>query len=817
MMSTVYSNPLHRMTIAALVAAVGTAAALGGGELLAASPQLSTILPAGIQRGGEHVLTFTGARLKDVEEVLFYDAGVSAQKIEIVDGRNVKVTVAVAADCRLGQHLAQLRARSGVSEFRPFFVGALPTVEEKEPNSSFDEPQAIEKNVTVAGVLQNEDADYFRVQAKKGERLSVEVAGIRLGQAFFDPFVAILDDKRFEIAARDDTVLAKQDCFLTVLAPEDGEYTILVRESSYRGNDNCRYQLHAGSFPRPTVAYPAGGKRGEQVKVQFLGDAAGPIEREIVVSSEPQSPHEIDVEDEHGVTPSRVPFRAFSHGNVMESEPNDAFESATSAELPLAFNGRIEKDGDVDFFKFAAKKGEVWEIECFGRRVGSAVDSVINIYNGSKNHLAGNDDARGQDSYLRWQVPEDGEYYLRVNDHLGQAGETYVYRIEMTPVTPSLKLGIPRVDRYSQRRQTIVVPQGNRYGTLMLVNRADFGGPVELVGDGLIEGLDVHARPAHPSMNQMPVVFEAAEDAPVKGELVDLRAKLAESDKPPVEGGFENFADFVHGEPNNAVYVGGTVHKVAMAVAEKVPFRVEIVEPEAPLVRNGTMELRVRVAREAGFDKPIRLEFPFKPPGVGATGAVEIPKDKDEGVYPLNANGKAMLGKWPIVVIAGADVGGRTWVSSQLAELEVAEPFVTAGVKRAACEQGQPTQIFATLSHNTPFEGNARATLLGLPPGVEAAPVEFTKDTAEIAFQLTTKNDSPVGTHKTLFCQISITHNGEPVVSRAGSTQLQINAPAPAAPAPTNKEAPAVAAKPPEKPLSRLEQLRAQVLGTGDK
>ena len=66
----------------------------------------------------------------------------------------------------------------------------------------------------------------------------------------------------------------------------------------------------------------------------------------------------------------------------------------------------------------------------------------------------------------------------------GRAGETYVYRVEMTPVTPSLKLGIPRVDRYSQTRQTIVVPRGNRYGTLILATRADFGGPIELSSAG---------------------------------------------------------------------------------------------------------------------------------------------------------------------------------------------------------------------------------------------------------------------------------------------------------------------------------------------
>lgn len=790
--------------------------ALCGSTVMAASPQLSYVLPPGVQRGQEQVLTLTGARLADAEEALFYDGGITVKKLEPVDAQNVRLTVEVAPDCRLGEHLVQLRTRSGISDYRSLFVGALPSVEEKEPNDSFEEPQKLTTNVCVAGVLQNEDADYFRIDAVKGQRISVEVEGIRLGQAFFDPFLAILNKDRFELESVDDTILAKQDCFLSVVIPEDGEYTILLRETSYRGADNCRYRLHVGSFPRPTVAYPAGGKRGEPMKVQFLGDAAGPIEREVVVPTDPLLRQELFVEDAQGVTPSAVPFRFYSEGNVLEAEPNDAFENATTAELPLAFNGRLEKQGDIDFFKFTAKKGQVWEIECYARRIGSPVDSVINVFKADKTILVGNDDARGQDSYLRWAVPEDGEYFLRVNDHLGQGGDTYVYRVELTPVTPTLKLGIPRVDRYSQTRQTVVVPQGNRYGTLIMATRSDFGGPIELKPEGLIPGVTMMARPMHPSLNLMPVIFEAAADAPVDGELVDLRGKLADANQPAVEGGFENFADFVLGEPNNAVYVGGTVHKLAIAVAEKVPFRLEIVQPKVPLVRNGTMNLKVLVHREEGFDAPIYVQFPFTPPGVGAAGAINIDKGQNEGLYPLNANGDAMIGKWPMMVIGAADINGQAWVSSQLAELEVADRYVSFEMKRAACDKGQSAQVPCAITHNTPFEGVAKAELFGLPPGATAEPVEFNQETKEVVFEVKTTNDTPVGSHKSLFCQVSITQNGEPIVGVVGYTELQVNEPPAAAPAPEAAK-PAEPAGPPPKPLSRLEQLRARVLQQDEK
>lgn len=796
-----------------LSAAIST---MVSGLVQAASPQLSYILPPGVERGHEHVLTFTGAHLKDAAEILFYDPGVLVKKLEVVDPQNVKVTIAVAADCRMGEHIAQVRTKSGISDYRSFFVGALPNVDEKEPNNSFEEPQKINLNVCVAGILQNEDADYYRVQAKKGQRLSVEVEGIRLGQAYYDPYLAIMDKNRFELAAVDDTVLAKQDGFLSVTIPEDGEYTILVRESSYRGADNCRYRLHVGNFPRPSVAYPAGGKRGEQLKVQFIGDASGPIEQPVTVSADPKAPSDVFVSDAQGITPSPVLFRAFSEGNVLEAEPNDGFENATRAELPLAMNGRLEKSGDVDFFKFAAKKGQTWEVECYAHRVGSPVDPVVNIYRATdKAGITGNDDARGQDSYVRWQVPEDGEYFIRVADHLNQGGPTYVYRIELTPVTPSLKIGIPRIDRYSQTRQTVVVPKGNRYGTLLIATRNDFGGPLEILPANLLPGVKLVAQPMHPSLTLVPVVFEAAADAPVAGGVVDFRAKLADPKQTAViEGGFENIADFVLGEPNNAVYITGVVQKLAMSVADPVPYHIEIVQPKAPLVRGGTMNLKVLVKRDAGFDGPLTIQFPFNSPGVSSPGAITVDKGQGEGIYQLSATGDAMTGKWPMMVIGAAEIDGQAWVSSQLAELEVADRFVNFELKRASCDKGQTTPVQCILTHNAPFEGKAKAELLGLPPGTTSAPVEFTKDTKELLFQVKTTKDSPVGIHKSLFCQVTLTHNGEPVTGATGGTELQVTEPAVAAPTPAPAPAAAApaAAPPPapptEKPLSRLEKLR---------
>ena len=59
--------------------------------------------------------------------------------------------------------------------------------------------------MTVAGCVKNEDVDFYAVDLKKGQRLTVEVEGMRLGTTLFDPYIAILDTNRFELAAVDDT------------------------------------------------------------------------------------------------------------------------------------------------------------------------------------------------------------------------------------------------------------------------------------------------------------------------------------------------------------------------------------------------------------------------------------------------------------------------------------------------------------------------------------------------------------------------------------------------------------------------------------
>jgi hypothetical protein len=778
----------------------------------ASSPRLSVITPRGVQRGATYTLNFYGQRLAGAQEIFVYDEGITVQKIEPGKNANhIKVTVEVAADCRLGEHVAQVRTNDGISDYRSFYVGAMPNLEETEPNNEFTAPQVIDLNVTITGVVKTEDVDYYQVNLKKGERLSVEVEGIRLG-FLFDAYVAILNSERFELAVCDDTPLLKQDPFVSLVAPEDGAYFIQIRESSYGGNDQSRYRMHVGSFPRPTAIFPAGGKPNEKLKLNFLGDSTGPIAQEIQLPEAFGFRGGLFLTQEDQTTPSAIPFRINDLENYNEVEPNNKYWPKTSiGSAPMAINGIIGEDGDYDLHRFTAKKGQVFDVECFARRVGSGLDPVINVYNAADNkHIMGSDDSRGPDSYLRFPVPADGDYIIRVRDHLKRGAPDFVYRVEFQPVKPKLGVNIPRVDRYSQQRQTIAVPQGGRFATLVNATRADFAGEIALLSENLPPGITMHAQPMRGNLNSMPVVFEASADAELTGSLVDFRAKLVDENR-DISGGFSNLADFALGQPNNARYYGCTVDKLAMAIIKKLPYSIEIIQPKAPLVRDGQINIKVVVHRDEGFDNPINIQFPFRPPGVGTNYQLKIPKGVSEFNYPLNANANAQLGTWPIYVIAQADVGGPAWTSSQLAELEVADPYVKFELKRAGVEQGNSTKLLCTLAHTTPFEGEATAEIVGLPPQIKVTPLKFTKDTPELTFDITTTAESPIGKHKGLFCRVTIPKNGESIVATAGRSELQVNKPRPA-PKPkaevAAKPKPAAPEKPAEKPLSRLEQLR---------
>jgi Bacterial pre-peptidase C-terminal domain len=813
------SSMLHcpRLHVARRWALAGlfAVALLAGGSLEAASPQFNRITPAGGQRGTEIELVLAGERIGDSPELLFYEPGLSVVSIQSTEPKVAKAKLAITPDCRLGLHALRLRTASGISNLRLFGVGALPEASEVEPNNDFSQPQKIALDSTINGVVLNEDVDYFLIEAKKGERITAEIEAVRHGYSinppFFDPYLAILNTGRFELARSDDSPLLKQDGVVSILAPEDGTYIIQVRDSAYIGSDAFVYRLHVGRFPRPTTVLPGGGRPGETLEVHWLGDVAGEQVERVTLPTIAQSEFGLVAHDARGFAPSANPFRLVDFGNVLEVEPNDAVATGTVFKVPMACGGVISKPGDVDFFKFAATKGQVLDVRVFARQLGSPLDAQISIHRADGNAFASNDDSGGPDSYVRVTIPDDGEYLFAISDQLGEGGIDYAYRVEVTPVVPKLTVGLP--ERVQWVDTTLPVPQGNRVAALVSAQRVDFGGELQLNFNYLPTGVSVEAIPMAANRSDVPILLTAAEGTALTAGMVDL-VGLRPDPNQPISGGFGQRSGLVRGQNQVEVWTY-TTRRMPVAITQAVPFKIDIVEPKVPLVRGGSMNLKVVATRQGDFKAPIAIRMLYNPPGVGSSGSIVIPEGQNEALIPVTATGDAEILKWKIAVVAEATVGdGPVLVSSQLATLDVAEPYLAFTFQSAAVEQGQATDLVIAVEKKKDFPGAAKIELLGVPNEVTAEPREITQDATQLVFQVKTTDKSPPGRHKTVICRAVIMADGEPITHTLGTGELRIDAPlppaagAPAAPPPTPVAA--APAAPAEKRLTRLEKLRVE-------
>ncbi len=610
----------------------------------AASPDFNGIFPRGGQRGTDVDVTFSGSRLADAEEIVSYNpAGIKAVSFKAENATTIKVKLHIEPNCPLGEQIFRVRTKTGLSYARNFFVDQFPSVEEKEPNTLLEQAQPITSGVTITGVARNEDTDYYKIECKKGERLSVECDGIRLGGAFWDPYINILNSKKFELATCDDSPLAIQDPHASIIVPEDGTYYVEVRDSSYAGRDDAHYRVHVGAFPRPTVVYPAGGKAGTEVAVTYLGDVGGPIQQKVNVPNTPGEVLPLFAQANNLSAPSPNFFRISTFDNYLEVEPNNSHALAkekqtTPLAAPVALNGIIEKPGDEDWLKFTAKKDQRLDLIVHARDIRSPLDPVLELFNKDGAGLGGNDDnGANPDSKIGgWACPADGEYYVRVRDHLSRGGPDYIYRVEIAPAERGLNAYIARYDRTdSQMWTAFSIPRGSRHAIQVHVDRANTGGETAWECPNLPAGVKLESEVIPASGGEHIMILSAAADAPLATGLLKMRPKPASPKEGEVPGRWMNNIEFVQGEPNSTPYVISRQTVFPVAVVEPLPFTMELVPPAVPLVQSGTMDLKVKVARKEGFKAAITVRMLWNPRGSVLRARFPFPKEKTRSFINL--------------------------------------------------------------------------------------------------------------------------------------------------------------------------------------
>ncbi|MCU0252684.1 MAG: PPC domain-containing protein [Vicinamibacterales bacterium] len=410
----------------------------------------------------------------------------------------VTLTVAIDADAEPGPWQLRLITPLGLTNPVGFSVGQVPEVVEEEPAvatpalavpgggrggaaaavppaAALAPPQRITLPAVVNGRIipadsrpgrggaprqpnqyQPGDADRFVFEARKGQDLVIAVSARDvmpyLADAvpgWFQATVALFDAAGREVAY-DDDYRFQPDPVLHYRIPADGEYTVEIKDALYRGREDFVYRLSAGELPFVTSVFPLGGPARAKTAVQVSGwnlptgtvtldaSGAGPgtamltVRRGTLVSN-------------------RVPFAVDSVRDVLEREPNDSIGSAATLTLPVIVNGRIQAAGDVDVFTVTGRAGEQVVAEITARRLGSPLDSVLELTDATGARLAVSDDVSDKgsgllthqaDSRITLSFPANGTYHLRVGDLQRKGGPEYGYRLRVSRPQPDFELRV---------------------------------------------------------------------------------------------------------------------------------------------------------------------------------------------------------------------------------------------------------------------------------------------------------------------------------------------------------------------------------------
>ena len=213
----------------------------------------------------------------------------------------------------------------------------------------------------------------------------------------------------------------------------------------------------------PTVdfLYPGGGVRGSTVEVEV----GGQFERWplrvwtsnpglVVIPSKDKGKIKVELGrdlvpgvywirfyDEEGTATPR-PFVVGTIPEALENEPNDEVAKANRLDTSgVTFNGRLQKNGDVDSVRVTLKKGQtvVAALEAHDT-LGSPMDGMLQAASSDGFVLAQVDDSPDRDPRLVFEAPRDGDFIIRVfafpyvqaSSIQFSGAPGYVYRLTVT-------------------------------------------------------------------------------------------------------------------------------------------------------------------------------------------------------------------------------------------------------------------------------------------------------------------------------------------------------------------------------------------------
>jgi hypothetical protein len=207
-------------------------------------------------------------------------------------------------------------------------------------------------------------------------------------------------------------------------------------------------------LPVLTSVYPQGWTAGAKVPVTILGEYLDRTQSVIFLDPSvrgrvvevsftrlalefdvdpeaPLGPHYFRVVSPRGAS-NILLFRVGDQPHILEHEPNSRFEEAQQVVIPATINGRLDFDGDFDFFRFRIPtKGDAWIFDLRSARNGNGLDPALILLDSKGRKLAHSEDTFIWDPFLAYTFEEPGEYWAVVQPTHVRLDPNFAYQLDI--------------------------------------------------------------------------------------------------------------------------------------------------------------------------------------------------------------------------------------------------------------------------------------------------------------------------------------------------------------------------------------------------
>jgi len=255
--------------------------------------------------------------------------------------------------------------------------------------------------------------------------------------------------------------------------------------------------------------------------------------------------------------------------------------------IPSAITGTIDRRFGTDRYLTAGKQDEIWSLSVQAAQIGSALDVVLCVFDGTGKELVRTDDLpTSTDTAVEFTLPEDGTYEIGVSDISGNSGDrASTYRLVLEQAAPDFNLSAAEL---------LHVPIGDKAELVVTVKRnGGFDGPIQINVSGAPHGVEVAEELSiETGKTELKIKMTAAVDAAAQASLVTITGSAQNGDE----------------------LLTRSIRNVLVATTMKSPFTVtaEGKDDTTKWPRGTTFPAPVLIERMDGFDGEIVLEMSAK-------------------------------------------------------------------------------------------------------------------------------------------------------------------------------------------------------------